>query len=425
MKILFIVPGSGFTSYCGNCFRDSLYAASLRKAGCTVIIMPLYLPFNNKDIVGDTPLFFPATTFYAEQQLLRGKRTPLWLSKMIGAEKILGFASSLSGTTSAKGTEKMTHSMLTGGNPSFNHQIDEMMKWIESDRPDIIHLSSTLLIGIAKSLKQRVDIPIVCSLQDEDVWIESMNEQDASLAWKEMESNICFVDRFVTTSQYYKSYVLNKMSSIKEVDVVYPGINKEKYDGFVLPEKPTIGFFYRMNYLDGLDILADAFIKLKKRQSINGLRLKIGGGYSNSDKKFVRSVRKKLKPYEKDVIICEDYNPDKHSDFYKDISLISVPIRFEESVGLYLCEAFAAGRPAVEPAKGSFNEIIGQAGLTYNPEGSSVLADTIEKILLDSELYNTCVSEASKLSSERYSDEVASKRLINIYKEVLLNKNRK
>ncbi|MBP5473458.1 MAG: glycosyl transferase, partial [Bacteroidales bacterium] len=158
MKILFIVPGSGFTSYCGNCFRDSLYAASLRKMGTTVIIMPLYLPFNNKDIVGDTPLFFPATTFYAEQQLLRGKRTPLWLSKIIGAKKLLNFASSLSGTTSAKGTEKMTHSMITGDSPSFSYQIDEMMKWIESDRPDVIHLSSSLLIGIAKSLKQRVNI---------------------------------------------------------------------------------------------------------------------------------------------------------------------------------------------------------------------------------------------------------------------------
>ena len=419
MKILFIVPGSGFASYCGNCFRDSLYAASLRKMGSTVIVMPLYLPFNNKDIVGDTPLFFPATTFYAEQQLLRGNRTPLWLSKIIGSERLLGFASSLSGTTSARGTEKMTHSMITGDSPSFSYQIEEMMKWIDSDRPDVIHLSSSLLIGIAKSLKQRVNIPIVCSLQDEEVWIDSMNKQDACLAWKEITDNICYVDRFVTTSQYYKTYILNKLPSIKDVDIVYPGIDKEKYEGYSLPENPTIGFFYRMNYLDGLDILADAFVKIKERDTIKGLRLKIGGGCSNSDKKFVRFVKKKLKPYEKDVVIHDEYNPDRHSEFYKDISLISVPIRFEESVGLYICEAFAAGRPAVEPDKGSFSEIIGHAGLTYYPNDSSTLANAIEKILMDKELYSKCVSEAAKMSSERYSDEIAARQLVEIYKCLL------
>ena len=42
MKILFIIPGSGDSFYCGNCFRDNLLANALRKAGHEVIIMPLY-----------------------------------------------------------------------------------------------------------------------------------------------------------------------------------------------------------------------------------------------------------------------------------------------------------------------------------------------------------------------------------------------
>lgn len=41
MKILFIVPGSGDSFYCGNCFRDNLQASALRKAGHEVIVMPL------------------------------------------------------------------------------------------------------------------------------------------------------------------------------------------------------------------------------------------------------------------------------------------------------------------------------------------------------------------------------------------------
>ena len=47
MKILFIVPGSGDSFYCGNCFRDNLQASALRKAGHEVIVMPLYLPLRH------------------------------------------------------------------------------------------------------------------------------------------------------------------------------------------------------------------------------------------------------------------------------------------------------------------------------------------------------------------------------------------
>ena len=69
MKILFIVPGSGDSFYCGNCFRDNLQASALRKAGHEVIVMPLYLPLRHRSFQADTPLFFPATTFYTEHTI--------------------------------------------------------------------------------------------------------------------------------------------------------------------------------------------------------------------------------------------------------------------------------------------------------------------------------------------------------------------
>lgn len=55
MKILFIVPGSGDSFYCGNCFRDNLQASALRKAGHEVIVMPLYLPLRHRSFQADTP----------------------------------------------------------------------------------------------------------------------------------------------------------------------------------------------------------------------------------------------------------------------------------------------------------------------------------------------------------------------------------
>lgn len=43
-----------------------------------------------------------------------------------------------------------------------------------------------------------------------------------------------------------------------------------------------------MNQADGLDILAKAFIKLKERNTIPGLKLKIAGGYTSQDKPFLK-----------------------------------------------------------------------------------------------------------------------------------------
>ena len=98
--------------------------------------------------------------------------------------------------------------------------------------------------------------------------------------------------------------------------------------------------------------------------------------------------------------------------------MLSVPLRFQEGVGLYLCEAFAAGRPAVEPNTGSFAEIVGNGGLIYEPNDAPHLADALEKMLTDKPLYDRCLESAITLAKERYDDMAAAKRLTELYSEL-------
>lgn len=419
MKILFIIPGSGDSFYCGNCFRDNLQADALRKAGHNVVIMPLYLPLRQKTFRADTPLFFPATTYYTEQKFFRNKQMPKWLQRITGSDAALKVASSLSGATSAEGLEEMTLSMITGDDSAFVEQIKPMIDWIKhSEKPDIIHLSSTLLLGIAKTLRQHFTIPIICSVQDEEVWIDSLKEKDAHIAWQGIAENIHYVDKLVTTSHFYREILQKRIPKITHVEVIYPGIDREKYISNSYPDHPTIGFFYRMNRQNGLDILAEAFVILKKRNTIPNLKLRIGGGYSGHDRKFLRQVRKTLSPYKLDVTIDETYNLEQHLTFFSKISVISVPIRFNEGVGIYLCESFAAGRPAVEPATGSFPEIVGDAGVLYEPNNAQSLADALEKLLADEELYRQKVENAKILSGNRYNAKITAERLVALYNNV-------
>lgn len=419
MKVLFILPGAGDSFYCGNCFRDNLQALALRKAGHDVVIMPLYLPLKQTSFQGDVPLFFPATTYYVEQKIFGRRRMPSWMKRMLGSDTLLNMASAMSGTTSAEGMEDMTLSMIEGEGIAFEENMKQLVDWVkQTERPDVIQLSSSLLLGIAKELKKEMDVPIVCSLQDEEVWIDSLKGEFVDKAWQGVLTNAKYVDRFITTSYYYQQIVQTRLPQLGRVEVIYPGIDVSKYRSEEYPTYPTIGFFYRMNELDGLDILADAFVLLKQRGTIPHLQLRIGGGYMSPDKKLVRQVKRTLKPYAADVVIEETYDMDEHSDFYRRITVLSVPLRFQEGVGLYLCEAFAAGRPAVEPNTGSFTEIVGNGGLIYEPNDAPHLADALEKMLTDKLLYDRCREQALAAARERYDDMAAAKRLTELYQEL-------
>lgn len=419
MKILFIIPGSGDSFYCGNCFRDNLQASALRKAGQDVIIMPLYLPLKQKSFRADTPLFFPATTFYVAQKFFKKTKTPHWIQRITGSDKILSIASSLSGTTSAEGMEDMTLSMITGEGFVFKEQVMPMIDWIREEKPDVIHLSSTLLLGITKTLRQYLEIPVICSVLDEEVWIDSLKEKDADIAWRSIANNISHVDHFVTTSEYYKAFVKKRVPEITKIEVIYPGMDIDKYASSDYPENPTIGFFYRMNHANGLDILVDAYVELKRRNTIPNLKLKIGGGYSGKDKKLLNKIKKVLLPYKNEVEIFEKYTLEDHVNFYRSISVISVPLTFDEGASLFLCEAFAAGRPAVEPSTGSFPEIVDEGGLLYEPNNSEVLANALEKLLSNQKLYLQLVEKTNNLSFNRYNERVSSEKLVAIYKQYL------
>ena len=331
----------------------------------------------------------------------------------------LDLAASISGSTSANGMENMTMSMITGSDGAFKRNLADMIEWIKKDgAPDIVHLSSSLLIGIAAPLKKELGVLVVCSLQDEEVWIDSLKDKWSDIAWEAIIANSTGVDAFITTSNYYKTIIDKKMPSLSPV-VIYPGINIDKYYDDTLPDCPTIGFFYRTNELDGLDTLAEAFVILKKRGTIPNLKLRIGGGNTNSDKKFLSHVNNILRTYIDDVIFDEDYSPALHHKFYREVSLISVPLRFDEGVGIYICEAYATSRPVVEPRRGSFPEIVGDAGVLYDDESATCLANALEQALSDKRLYDNLRENAKTMAQERYSDRLCAEALMELYSNVI------
>lgn len=421
LKVLFIIPGSGDSFYCGNCLRDNLHIGALKNSDCEIVVMPLYLPHKAG---GKSPLFFSAISYYLGQKYFRHRPLPRWLKKIADSKLALKLAASMSGTTSSDGLEKLTLSMIYGSDQAFEHEINSMLGWMNSgENFDVVHLSSSLLIGLARHIKRRAKLPIICSLQDDEVWIDSLKEPYRTLAWQGIKDSLKYVDKFIVPSLFYKNFIRMKFPELENIELVRHGLVLKKYSNANdFPAAPTLGFFYRMAESSGLDVLADAFIEARKIEGLANLRLKIGGGYTGADKKFLAKIKKRLEPFKNFVEWQNDYDASAHEKFYEGISAICVPIKNQEAAGLYLFEAFALGRPALAPNTGSFPEIVQDAGFLYEPNTSDALAKAIAKLFSDKELFGALSKNAYALSQNIYNSDVLSENLQKVYMD-LSNKN--
>jgi len=206
MKIIHLIPSSGGSFYCQNCLRDDILVKRLRQQGHDVVVVPMYLPLTDDDEkpFGDTPIFYGAVNVYLKQKFPLLRRAPRWVDRLLDAPTLLSLAAKRAGSTRATGLEDMTMSMLRGEEGNQARQLEELVAWLQHEgRPDIIHLSNALLLGLARRIKQELAVPVVCSLQDEDTWLDAMDPALAAPIWQAMADRAVDVDMFVAVSNYY------------------------------------------------------------------------------------------------------------------------------------------------------------------------------------------------------------------------------
>jgi glycosyltransferase involved in cell wall biosynthesis len=396
MKIVYLITGSGGSFYCGNCYRDMLYVRAIRKVpGITAKAIPLYLPPDKSNIEEgfDKHVFFGAISMYLRDKIRLFRNMPSFLEKFFDAGLFLKLAARQAGTTRTEGFEDLTLNMIEGDNAFRKNEVDRLLKYLIQDgKPDVIHLSNALILGLARQLKQRMKIKIVCSLLNEDDWIDDMKEPFQSKAWKLIAKEAVHVDSFITPSRYYKELFMNKTGLKGEnIHVVPLGFNPESPERIKEISRSTaLGYFCRVNYHNGFDKLVDAFIELKLKVLIPGLTLHVCGGFTGDDKPFIGEQIKKIREHglQKSVRIYPEFMGDKKAEFFDNVDVISIPVRKYDGYGLYILEANGAGIPVVQPATGSFPEILEMTGggITYSPDNKEELVRALNKMFGDANL---------------------------------------
>ncbi len=427
MKIVNIVPGFGGSFYCGNCLRDSSYVKSLRDAGHDAVTLPIYLPLTlNGEQQQDTPVFYGAINIYLKQQFPFLRKMPNWLENFFNAPFFLKYAAKKAGSTRAEGLEEMTISMLQGHEGYQKEELQQLIDFLKHhEKPNVVHLSNALLMGLARKIKDELGIPVVCSLQDEDVWIDAMANSYQEKLWGLFSKKAEDIDAFIAVSEFYGKIMKKRMNiPDSKLNVIHVGVDPRDFE-FTEPafNPSVIGYMSRMNEENGFEIFIDAIIKLKSKPEFRALKVRCSGGKTGDDKKFIRKQVKKLTKhgFTDDVEFVEEYREKYLNQFFKPLTLLSVPVLKGEAFGLYQIESLACGVPLVQPALGAFPEIIEatKGGITYTPNNAEVLAEAFASVLSKPEKIQEMSKSGRENVEKHFNSSVLIKKMMKVYEKVI------
>jgi len=316
--------------------------------------------------------------------------------------------------------------MLQGEEGRQIKELNRLVDWLgmHDNKPDVVCLSNILLIGLARCIKQRLGVPVVCLLQDEDGFLDGLPSPYSEQAWQMLVERASEVNTFIAVSRYYADVMRQRLKLDPDrVKVAYTGISLDGYDVCrAQPEVPTIGYLSQMCPAKGLDTLVHAFVSLKKNENLGHARLRITGGRSAGDKAFLNRLRRKLGSHgvHGDVEFLDEFDLKAKLAFLQTLSVLSVPEKLPVAYGLYVLEALAAGVPVVQPASGVFPELLEMTGggALCEPNNAEALAAALEPLLLKSEHARQLGEQGRRAVHEKFNIEQTARDLVRIYAEI-------
>lgn len=418
MRILHLTPGTG-TFHCGSCLRDHALIKALRVRKHDALMAPLYLPLVTDREFGaqELPVQIGGISLYLQQKFTWFHKLPKFVHTWLNQPDYLRQAAKRMGMTRAKKLGEMTLGSLLGTEGRQWGEWKKLLAWIRAEgKFDVISLSNSLLTGLAPAIEKELGIPVVCSLQGEDSFLNTLPDPYREQCWEAMKRNARSVRRFIAPSEFYANHMRQRLDvAERQIQILFNGIDTTSFTtASPDPNWPTIGYFARMIQGKGLTTLIDAYITLVKRGSVPRLKLLIGGAATSADEKYIIEQKTKLKAAGCDSRVEWRPNLDFRDKvhFFRDLTVFSVPATYGEAFGLYVIEAIASGVPVVEPRHGAFPELIEATGggILCEPDDVGSLADALEGLLLDGgrcdQLIKTGISNVrTRFSSSRMAED--------------------
>jgi glycosyltransferase involved in cell wall biosynthesis len=381
--------------YCGSCLRDNALAAELKRQGHHVTLLPLYTPTRTDEPnVSEPTVFLNGISVCLCQEAAFFRRPRPLLDRLWDAPWMLKLASQTSIRVNPHSLGAMTVSMLRGESGYQLKDIRKLTAFLRTEEPpDIATLPNSLLIGLARPIREALRRPVACTLQGEELFLNQLLEPYRSQALELIRAKCEDVDGFLAVSEFCADYWQAKLGiPDRKLHVVPLGIDPEGYGPPArVPGAPfKVGFFARVAPEKGLHLLAESYVRLRRERDFAGSALEVAGYLAPEHRGYLHGVERLMK----DAGLAHEFHYRGELDragkieFLQSLNILSVPSTYDEPKGIFLLEAMASGVPVVQPRRGTFREILERTGggVMVEPGDAASLADGIYSLWKNPEL---------------------------------------
>ncbi|MDA0811151.1 MAG: glycosyltransferase family 4 protein [Verrucomicrobia bacterium] len=396
LKAVYITAGAA-GMYCGSCLRDNTLVRTLRARGCDIQLVPVYTPIKtDEESVSVDRVFVGGINTYLQHNIPLLRYLPAVFDRWLNRPSVLRALAG--GNVKIKAAElgELTVSMIAGEDGAQKKELRELVDWLKKDaRPDLINLTNLLIAGFIPMLKRELNVPVVVTLQGDDLFLGELVEPYQSQVLKRLRELAQQVDAFVVNSRFYAE----KMQQLLQVPaerfhVVPLGIDCSGFpepttagERANLEPAPVVGYFARISPEKGFGIVTDAFIELRKLPGMDQCRLKVGGWLGAADRDFFAECTSRLELAGALPFFEHIGAPDRAGklDFLRSVDVLCVPTIYEEPKGIFALEALASGKPVVLPRHGAFVELLERTGggVLVEPRDALATASALAELLAD------------------------------------------
>jgi len=390
MKITYIAAGAG-GMICGNCLRDTTLTAALAQLGHDVEVVPTYTPIRTDEpFVSPKRVFYGGINVYLQQKVPLFRRTPAAIDWFFDRPALLRWVSRFAVKTEPQDLGEMTVSVLEGGHGMQRKELGKLISWLKESRPQLVHLTNSMLAAIAPAVKAEIGVPVVCSLQGEDYFLTHLPEPYQQQAFEALKKVAPAIDCFIAPCNDHAE-VMAPLIGVpqNEIRIVRPGLNLRGFEQRGAPsgDEFVIGYLARVSPEKGLHRLAEAFQQIRERRGGRSprVKLRVAGWLGPEHVSYLQAVQQTLDK----AGLIDDFeylgNIDRFQklQFLRTLDVLSVPVSYRAPKGAYVLEAWATAVPVVQPSIGVFPELLAEtgAGLLCKPEDTAALAAAIERLI--------------------------------------------
>jgi glycosyltransferase involved in cell wall biosynthesis len=427
MKIAYITAGAG-NMICGNCLRDNNLARALLDLGHDVQLIPTYTPIRTDEVdVSLQRVFYGGINVYLQQKSAVFRNTPWFLDGLLDHPALLRWVSQFAVKTQPQDLAELTVSVLRGAAGPQKKELIKLIAWLKVLRPEVVHLTNSMLAGIAPEVKRELGCPVVCSLQGEDLFLSNLPSPYREQALAVLREMARHVDTFIAPSRDHAQAMAPLLGiEASQIRVVMPGLHLEDFRQRLArnPEEFVIGYLARVAPEKGLHLLVEAVHILRSRRKPGDprCRLRAAGWLGEEARQYLDTVQavSQAKGLGEDFEYLGTIDRERKMQFLQTLDVLSVPVSYRAPKGAYVLEALACGVPVVQPRSGVFPELIEATGggLLFKPGNAEDLARAIESLIADRAAADQMGVQGRKVVHEKFHSRRTAQETVAVYEQI-------